>query len=139
MVLLLIPSSGFCESEADRARTAYALSKELMSPFCPGRTLADCPSPSALAVREEIREKVEAGVAIEAIRRELEERFGSAVRATPRGPLGWLIPTGVLMLGAGGLGFALSRLLRRDRVPREDRLPPDLVREADEEFRRRGL
>ena len=30
---------------------AYELSHEIMSPFCPGRSLADCPSPQAESLR----------------------------------------------------------------------------------------
>ena len=65
--LLLVPlgpvNGAEAETPTEKARAAYALSRELMSPYCPGRTLADCPSPDAAALREEIRDRIEAGVA----------------------------------------------------------------------------
>ena len=49
------------EDAVERARRAYALAGELLSPYCPGRTLADCPSPDAGALREEIRTRIDSG------------------------------------------------------------------------------
>ena len=50
-----VPAHAQDDPEVALARTAHELSRELMSPYCPGRTLADCPSPDAGAVRDEIR------------------------------------------------------------------------------------
>jgi cytochrome c-type biogenesis protein CcmH len=140
--LVLLLSAGLVygeETQTENARAAYALSRELMSPYCPGRTLADCPSPPAAALREEIRERIEGGASQEEIRRDLENRFGSAVRGTPSGAWGWALPGFVLAAGAVALALALMRLTRRRAgLPEDEAIPPDLERELREELRDLG-
>jgi cytochrome c-type biogenesis protein CcmH len=85
---------------------AQRLAAEIMSPFCPGRTLAACPSPAAADLRAEIREALTRGESADAIVADLERRFGAAIRGAPRrhgfGLVVWLAPVGlgVLLLGA---------------------------------------
>jgi cytochrome c-type biogenesis protein CcmH len=142
--LLLVPlgpvNGAEAETQTEKARAAYALSRELMSPYCPGRTLADCPSPNAAALREEIRDRIEAGVTPDIIRADLEDRFGSALQGTPASAFGWILPALILALGALGLGVALVRLSRRGaEAPTDDPpLPADLEREIEEELRELG-
>ena len=92
------------------SREAHALSRELMSPYCPGRTLADCPSPDAAAVRREIRTRLAAGETSDQVRAGLEHRFGDAVVGVPRTPLGWILPGLGLLLGIWMLRRAWSRI-----------------------------
>jgi cytochrome c-type biogenesis protein CcmH/NrfF len=124
--------------EADRARSAYALARDLMSPYCPGRTLADCPSPDAAALRDEIRQRISAGTAPEEVRRDLEQRFGDAVRGVPRGPLAWGVPALLLVAGAVVLALALRRLSLSSGNA-DAAIPPELEREIERELRERGL
>ena len=129
------------EAEPDAfqlARRARALGREIMSPFCPGRTLVDCPSPDAASLRAEIRAQMAAGVREEEIRAQLEARFGDVIRSTPRGIWGWTLP-GLGLLA--GLGVVVSFLRRSAGVPREEPAPLDplLEEELDRELRRRGL
>jgi cytochrome c-type biogenesis protein CcmH/NrfF len=137
VALPLSPAGG--ADEIEQSRAAYSLSRELMSPFCPGRTLADCPSPSASAVREEIREKINAGVSIAEIRDEMETRFGTAVQGTPGSAIGWALPTIALALGAVGVVVAILRLRRRPLSATEEPIPPELQQEIDRELQERGL
>ncbi len=110
VLLLALASNAVAATEMEEARTAYSISRDLMSPFCPGRTLADCPSPDAAAVRVEILEQIRAGVPPETVRRDLERRFGETVKGIPKSLVGWLVPILVLAGGAVGLVFALRRL-----------------------------
>lgn len=123
------------DPEVTRARQANELSRDLMSPFCPGRTLADCSSPDAGAVREEIRQALRAGEQPEQVRARIEARFGDHVVGVPRQALGWLLPILVLIAGAGGLFWVLRRALRAPAPP-ERTLSPDLearlARELDD-------
>ena len=123
------------DPEVTRARQANELSRDLMSPFCPGRTLADCGSPDAAAVRVEIREALRAGDAPEKVRARIEARFGDHVVGVPRQALGWLLPILVLIAGAGGLIWVLRRALRAPAPPTRP-LSPELdarlERELDE-------
>ncbi len=99
------------ESATERSRRALALAGDLMSPFCPGRTLADCPSPNAGAWREEIRGWVEDGVPEAEIRRRLEARMPDRdLSPLPRGLLGWAVPLLILLAGLGILLIALRRV-----------------------------
>src|SRR5262245_13970866 len=123
------------DPEIVRARQANELSRDLMSPFCPGRTLADCGSPDAAAVRQEIHQALAAGERPEAVRGRIEARFGDHVVGVPRQPLGWALPILVLLAGAGVLAWVLRRALRTP-PPAQRTLSPEvearLSRELDE-------
>jgi cytochrome c-type biogenesis protein CcmH/NrfF len=119
--------------EIARARAAHELSRELMSPYCPGRTLADCPSPDAGAVRDEIREALRAGESVDSIRTRIESRFGAQVIGVPTTPLGWLIPIVVLAAGALVLVFALRRAVSRGAAP--PRVSSDVAARLEQELR----
>lgn len=111
-----------------------------MSPFCPGRTLADCPSPDAAAVREEIREFIDAGVEKDVILERLEARFGDAIRGVPRSIWGWTLPGLVLLAGAVALVVVLRRISRRGAVPDAGPVEdPELEEELERELRARDL
>ncbi len=136
----LVPLSVIAaDADPSVGRRARSLSGDLMSPFCPGRTLADCPSPDAAAVREEIRARLAEGESEDDVRALLETRFGEDVHGFPRDAFGWAAPVVILVTGAGLLAFALRALSRR--VARADgaRAPADLERDLDTEIRRRGL
>ena len=94
-------------------REAYRLERELMSPFCPGRTLADCPSPDAAELRRRIRSDLEAGVPPEDIVQEVQLRFGEAVRGKPEERWPWIVPYAVAVAGAIVLVVVLRLLARR--------------------------
>ncbi|MDP9069567.1 MAG: cytochrome c-type biogenesis protein CcmH [Actinomycetota bacterium] len=84
--------------------TANDVSMEVMSPYCPGVTLHDCPSTEADALRERIRGWAEAGWSKSRIMAELEAEFGPSIRATPGrakgGMVAWAVPAAVVLLGA---------------------------------------
>lgn len=113
------------DPEVVRARQANELSRELMSPFCPGRTLADCSSPDAAAIRQEIREALRTGEPPDEIRSQIEARFGDHVVGVPRQLLGWLIPIAALLAGAAALLWLLRRAVRRP-APAPRALSPEL-------------
>src|SRR5262245_47420006 len=116
LLLLLGTSVSACnpaeDPESVRARTAHELARDLMSPYCPGRTLAECPSPDALAVREEIRTALRNGESPDAIRTRIEARFGDQVVGVPREKMGWALPILALAAGAMVLVFVLRRAVR---------------------------
>jgi cytochrome c-type biogenesis protein CcmH len=127
------------DADASLGRRAHALSGDLMSPFCPGRTLADCPSPDAAAVRQEIRERLARGEDESEVRALLETRFGGDLGGLPRDVLGWAAPVVILVTGAALLAFALRALSRRASEAHPSRASSELERELDAEIRRRGL
>lgn len=95
-----------------------AVSHELMSPFCPGLTLAACPSPAAYELRSEIRSRFEAGESRDVIVADLTRRHGEAILGTPPsrglGAAVWAIPFVVAVALAG----LLRVVLRRDAADR---------------------
>lgn len=134
----LAPAKPTARTDTEVARRAHGMFAELMSPYCPGRTLADCPSPNAAALREEVRTLLAQGVSEAQIRTTLSAQFGDAIVGTPRSALGWAIPGLVLAGGAALLVVALRRLSRgrEEPVPATD---PALEAELEAELRRRGL
>jgi cytochrome c-type biogenesis protein CcmH/NrfF len=121
------------DPESVRARAAHELARDLMSPYCPGRTLAECPSPDAAAVREEIRAALRQGESPDSIRARIEQRFGDQVKGVPRERLGWVLPILALAAGAGALAFALRRAVKKPSAA-SARIPPEVERELAREL-----
>lgn len=110
---------------------ANSVAQEVMSPYCPGVTLHDCPSSSAQEMREEITEWARAGMTKDEIMDRLEDEFGSSIRAVPRGNGGlfaWLLPAAALG-GGGAAAFFLARRWSRRR-PDTPASPPSASPEA---------
>ena len=91
---------------------ANDISSNVMSPFCPGVTLHDCPSDTALALREKIEGWAESGMNRAEIMAELEEQYGPEIRAVPQtsgsGLFAWILPLAGLLFAAG-VGVVLSK------------------------------
>jgi cytochrome c-type biogenesis protein CcmH/NrfF len=115
------------------------LERELMSPFCPGRTLVECPSPAATELRLWIQGQERAGVSRAAVEERLFREYGDKLRGSPRaegwGLFAYLVPAGVLLAGGA---FAFGFLRRQSRAvsasPPLAEADPDLVHEIDREF-----
>lgn len=104
--------------------TANRISENIMSPFCPGVTLHDCPSPQADALRERIRDWAAGGLGEERIMERLVAEYGPEVRAIPPGDGGgitaWIIPALVGLVGAGFAGVLAQRWTRARAKEREE-------------------
>lgn len=127
-------------AESDVARRAHALAEDLMSPYCPGRTLADCPSPEAGELRAQVRTLLARGTPEREVRAELERRYGDAVQGIPRSPFAQAVPVVLLSLGLALLALVLLRLSPGARAskPRAS-AAGDLERALDADLRSRGL
>ncbi len=62
---------------------AYDLAAELMSPYCPGRTVASCPSPQAAELIQWISMQEAAGASEDEVVEMLIERFGEEILGAP--------------------------------------------------------
>lgn len=92
------------------------LAGDLMSPYCPGRTIASCPSPNARKLEDYILELADQGKSREEIETILVERFGSDIvgyQAPPAVLYGSLV---VGLVALGGLGVVARRWVRRSRT-----------------------
>ena len=112
---------------ADPQDIANDISREMVSPYCPGITLHDCPSDSSHRLRERITGWAEDGMNKDQIWQRLEDEFGTNIRATPStsgsGLWAWVLP-----IGAGVAGVALLVVL----TMRWSRKPPDEPAEQPE-------
>jgi cytochrome c-type biogenesis protein CcmH/NrfF len=127
---------------------AYELADEIMSPYCPGRALSECPSGNADAMRRWIIEQEKAGVPRTEVEEALFARFGDQLLQAPKaegvGIVAYAVPGVAFLLG----GIAVVVFLARRRTSDTDRLPPEdldadrlapedleAARELDEELR----
>lgn len=129
---------------ADAPGWATTLANELMSPYCPGRALPDCPSPQATDLRRWIIAQEESGRTHDEVMGELLGRFGDELLQKPRaegfGLAAYLVPLAALLAG----GAVLLRFLGRQRGPGapaaavtpRPAADPELERRLDEELRR---
>jgi cytochrome c-type biogenesis protein CcmH/NrfF len=90
----------------------HELSHDLMSPYCPGRTIASCPSPQARKLESHILEQAEAGKSREEIETALVARFPDIRGYVGRPEI--LYGTAIVALVAiVGLALAARRWVRR--------------------------
>jgi cytochrome c-type biogenesis protein CcmH len=130
-------SAAASANEPPSPRWAYDLANELMSPFCPGRSLSDCPSPDAASLRMWILVQGAAGRTRADVEEELYARYGEVIRARPKvegfGAGAYLIPIGVFAAGGGLVGWFLHRATKRTRPEAPPRgLDPEVERKVDE-------
>jgi cytochrome c-type biogenesis protein CcmH/NrfF len=129
----------------EKSGWGYQLSREVMSPYCPGRALSDCPSPQAGELREWILEQEKAGVSKREVEQELFRVFGDQLRQAPRaagmGLVAYLVPVAFFAAGGALLVFFLRR--QRSTVGGSapapaQAAPPDpaLEKRVEEELRR---
>ncbi|HTV02721.1 MAG TPA: cytochrome c-type biogenesis protein CcmH [Luteitalea sp.] len=126
VMLLVAGGTRFWQARpADAGGNAFALTHQVMSPYCPGLTLAACPSGSAADLRAEIAARVKAGESSTAILDDLARRFGPAIRGVPTargsGLLLWVVPALLGVIGAWGV-LAAGRQ-RTEAAPAEPAVP----------------
>ncbi len=93
----------------EQGQRARAIERNTMSPFCPGRTLSDCPSPNAADWRREIEGWVRQGLSTDEIRARLEKRVGGDLSGSPSSPLGSALPVLLGVFAVGLLALVLNR------------------------------
>jgi cytochrome c-type biogenesis protein CcmH len=126
---------------ADPPDWGYELPHDLMSPFCPGRSLADCPSPQAESLRAWILVQAATGRSRADVEADLLERYGDVILPAPRaegiGLAAYVIPVVAFLAGGLLVGFLLRRYTRTGPpVPAGDAVDPELARLVDEELER---
>ena len=120
------------------------LEAELVCPTC-DTTLDQSNAPVAQRMKQIIRQRIAAGWTEEEIKADLVDQFGPGVLAEPPKSgfdlLAWLLPLGLLVAGALGVGIvAWGWSRRRDGRDGGDeppgRLDPELERRLDAELER---
>jgi cytochrome c-type biogenesis protein CcmH len=99
--------------------TFQRLQTNIMSPYCQGLTLADCPTSGAVTMRERIHTWLEEGRSSEWIMNTLAGEYGEWIRSAPKfsgfGLIAWLAPAAALILG----GVWVGSYMRRNTKPQE--------------------
>jgi cytochrome c-type biogenesis protein CcmH/NrfF len=139
------PAAAGADEKSEKSGWGYQLSKEVMSPYCPGRALSDCPSPQADELRQWIAEQEKAGASRSEVEQELFRVFGDQLLQAPRaegmGLVAYLIPALAFAAGGALVVFFLRRQRASPGVPGTAPAPPDPDRErlerlVEEELRR---
>jgi cytochrome c-type biogenesis protein CcmH/NrfF len=118
---------------------AYDVAAEMMSPFCPGRTIADCPSSAAKSLVLWLIVQESAGRTRADVEQELYDRYGDQIRPAPRaegfGLAAYVLP--VLAFAGGGLlvfAYLYRNTRHEDAVVSPTPLDPELERIVDREI-----
>jgi cytochrome c-type biogenesis protein CcmH/NrfF len=120
-VVVLLAFTVLSVETASAKSWGYDLAAELMSPYCPGRTLASCPSPQAAELVQWMVLQEAAGSSQEEVIAILIERFGEEILGAPpaKGIMLWayLFPVLGFVIFGGLVGLVLRRIVARDRIP----------------------
>lgn len=96
------------------------ISDELLSPFCPGLTLSNCPSPSADSLRKVIQQQLAGGESRKEVIAALVRDYGESILGAPPAKgfnrVLWLAPGAGVLVGMAAIAILASRR-RRAIVP----------------------
>ena len=142
---LAFAAGGFAPARADEKGWAYDVMNELMSPYCPGRLLADCPSPQAQTLRMWLIVQEAAGRPRAEVEAEVVARYGESVLGAPRaqgfGIAAYALPALAFLAGGGLLFWFLRRQTRVRPTPEPVAAPavldPEVERLLDERLAER--
>lgn len=106
------------------AARAHSLETQLKCPECEGLSVADSNAPTSLAIRTDIKRRIEQGQNDAQIRQAYVDRYGEQILLQPQGSgislLVWVLPVVVLVLGGLGIAFVLARNRREPRLHASD-------------------
>ena len=102
LICLNIFSNNLARAES-APQAAQEIYYGILSPFCPGRALADCPSEKASALKDRIKAELDAGKSKDAVFDEIIKEYGEQYRAVPNmqglNSLAWIIPLVIITIG----------------------------------------
>jgi cytochrome c-type biogenesis protein CcmH/NrfF len=123
-ILILLLVAAPAARGADPQDIANDISRQMLSPYCPGITLHDCPSDNSIALRSRITRWAERGMDKAAIERRLEADFGENIWASPEtsgsGLWAWVLPIAAGVAGVALVGVLATRWARRPAPERTD-------------------
>jgi cytochrome c-type biogenesis protein CcmH/NrfF len=111
------------ETEEEQARRAMELNREIMSPFCPGRTLDGCSSSQAGVWREEVRRWVAEGKTNQEIKKLLAARTDKDLTGAPSTAMDSVLPVLVIVVALLVLIALLRVLVKPDRAAKPKQKP----------------
>lgn len=128
ILMLAFAAAPAAGDASDSPGWSAELAKQVMSPFCPGLALSECPSPQAEQLRQWIIAQEQAGAGRAETEQRLYEVWGDQLRHSPRaqgiGILAYAVPGAAILLGGAiALGF-LRRQSRRGGSRRKAETAP---------------
>lgn len=128
LVAFMSVASLNAQTQQQVARDAREIFETVLSPYCPGRTISNCPSPQADELRDRIRDDLASGKAPEDVKEELYAAFGDELRTIPRARgfalLAWVVPGLAFVIGA----WAIVVWVRRTRMNQETQRDPEAIK-----------
>ena len=104
---------------------------EILSPFCPGRSLNDCPSQKAHELKDSIRQQLKEGKSPDAVVENVVAEYGEQYRASPKlsgfGWVAWCLPFIFVGLGI----FAIIAKVRG--ISKSEALPSQPLKLSEED------
>lgn len=132
-VALLVGAGGDDAGPPTAARRAASIAGQVRCPTCDGLSAAESESSASVAIRQEIRRRVDDGETDQQVLAFLVGRYGRDILLTPEGSgvaaLVWALPVAGFVLGAGAL---ILTMRRRRSEPLRSATPEDrrLVEQA---------
>lgn len=121
---LVIGGAGRSDGPRTPAARTVAIAGDLRCPVCQGLSVADSRTPTADAMREEIRRRVDAGESDAQIRASFVARYSKEILLRPEtsgvSALVWILPVVALLSALGGLAFAFRRWRRQPTLVATD-------------------
>lgn len=144
---LFVVTAGLLAEELDPVQelSAKGIFEQIFSPFCPGRSLNDCPSSKAHELKDQIRSDLKAGKDPDAVLQSVFAQYGEQYRALPKasgmGMIAWLLPCVFLALGVTAILLMTkkrrkltSKEINQD-YPSAAKLDPKMTKEIEEALR----
>jgi cytochrome c-type biogenesis protein CcmH len=116
-VALVVGGGGRSDGPRSAAARTEAIAEDLRCPVCQGLSVADSHSPTAEAMYDDIRRRVEAGESDSAIKAYYVSRYSEWVLLDPDTSgvaiVVWILPVVAVLLAVGGLALAFRRWRRQ--------------------------
>lgn len=145
VVVLLAPGGAGAVAQPAPRQQAADLARALMSPFCPGKLLADCTSSQAFELRDVITARLTRGDTVAAVKADLVRQYGRGILGAPEaqgvGLLVWILPALIGVATAAGIGLKVARATRASLAARAEPaaaiagIDPGALSRLDDELR----
>lgn len=117
---LVVAAGSGGDAGTSPATRVERISEELRCPTCQGLSVADSPSSTARAIRDDVARRIAQGESDDEIKAAYVDRYGEWILLRPSasgvGSLVWALPAAGLVVGAAGLGLAFRRWRREPRL-----------------------
>lgn len=104
----------FGGTDPDAVPTLPEVSGRVMSPFCPGLTLDECPTDQSARLRSQLESMIRQGSTNREIDQWVVDNYGEVALASPNKTFAWAAPVALAIAGLGLTVVLVSRLAGKD-------------------------